>query len=759
MGRNNRIEFNDFDGDDKRKDAGADLVDDDVDADVIDIEDASDDEPVAEYRHLRPKKSLFDESENADDIRAILGSSGIYSSEESVEFDGVDGIDDIDDIETNVENLSPKDVIETDFDEVVPQKKKAVAGTSKAEAKKQNIQEKVAAEEIVAADFDDDEDDMFNPRNRKEKRKIQKRTAIVLCSAGGILLTVIIALIIIVMSIANQSTVYSGVSLYGKDLGGMTQKEVADYINEMYIDPIKNADVTVVLEGKEYIYPMTDFIECPDADEKAKEAHDIKREGGFFERFVNILRLKKSGQEISLVYNFIDTSLDAVMNNAESESFSDPVDPTYIVKSNIVSFTPGKTGTKIDKNAFEKDLLSSLSDYEKEMSNLGSGESLKNIRIEATVATVKFKQLDSDRIYNETLTPPVDAYCYKISAGKIGVREAVSGRGLEKDRLIEVVAKINNCEATLVEDVPFVTVWANKSAADVRDSLYRNELSSGYVENTVDVIAVEEGEEPIDDKALRAENLQLIASKLNGYEILDGDVLNFTEIIGTMSSSKGFVYARENINGSGRVLGGGASMAATALYAAAMKYSGFNIREVSHSEFLPYYGQPGFDAYINQSSGKNLVIVNNTGAPIKVTAEFDGEGFYVSFAGNRYDRYKSYALGAELVSEEADGTYITYTYKISLGEDSLLEENVVYKESHDGMVPDDSPTETPDGTLDPDATVDPDATADPSATPDADETTPPVETTEPSGEPEPSAPTPTPTTDPAIPTSDPNVEG
>lgn len=732
MARNNRIEFNDFDNDSNKKAIRAEdaFRDDDIDSDVVSVDAFDDDDTVEEYTHMRPKKSLFEDVESEEDfseLNRILGTDDDVTEPEKQEETYGDVFINFDEEEKWTDS---------EFDKTSKLKE---AGEGK---------KPIDLDGVVTADFDDDEDDMFNPRNKREKKKIQKRTMIVLSSVFGALAVILIALFIYVYNIANQSTIYEGISLYGKDLGGMTQSEVAEYIDKMYIDPIKNADVTVVLNGEEFTYPMTDFVECPNAADKAKEAYEIKREGSFFTRFLNILRLKKNGQEISLVYNFIDTSLDKVMDSAESESFSDPVQPTYTVKTDsdgnkTLYFMPGATGTKIDKKTFEKDLLSALSDYEQEMANLGSGESLKNIRIEAVVATVGFKPLDADSIYFENTTGAKNAY-YKKSGGRVVAVEAQSGYGPDMDSLIKAVAAINNNEVSAYEEVKFTRIWAEVSKADLEASLFGKTVYLSSVENTLDVVG--EDETPVDDTALRANNLAIIREKLNGREFLDGETINFFDLIGSVSASNGYVYARENISGGGRVLGGGMSMAASALYSAASKYSGVVISESSHSEYLPYYGIRAFDAYVNPSSGKNLVLKNTSGAPLKIIAAFDGTNFEISFAVSKYDSNSVKSLSSELKSEETDGNYVVYTYKVS-SSSSLLDTTVVYKEVS-GVTstenPTDEPTGTPDGTMDPDATQNPDETTDPSATPGEDSpTSDPTET--PSGE-----PTPTPTVTPTV---------
>lgn len=438
MGRNNRIEFNDFDNTEKNKQKELEVEsvfsEDDIDSDVVEVEDISPEEDEIDHKPTRPKASLFEDVEYGDefsDIESVL-------SGEADSYKRATAVGHIDEIPSGAFEPVGDSWVDEEFEEPVVKES--------AEPKKIEIADNT---EIVPADFDDDTDDMFNPRNKKTKKKIQKRTIIVVCIVFGILSLIVTGLLLVMINIANQDTIYTGISLYGKDLGGMTQEEVAAYIDELYIEPIKNAQVTVVINENEYVYPMTDFIECPDAKEKAKEAYDIKREGNFIDRFINILKLKKNGQEISLIYNFIDTSLDKVMDSAETEVFCDPIDPSYayIKSENKVRFIAGEVGSQINRNRFEQDLFSALSEYEQELSRLGSGESLKTITITAVISEVMFKPLSADEIskHEDYYEASKDA-SYTVTNGDISYEPENEGKGLDSDSLHTVVAKINNRE-------------------------------------------------------------------------------------------------------------------------------------------------------------------------------------------------------------------------------------------------------------------------------------------------------------------------
>lgn len=114
----------------------------------------------------------------------------------------------------------------------------------------------------------------------------------------------------------------------------------------------------------------------------------------------------------------------------------------------------------------------------------------------------------------------------------------------------------------------------------------------------------------------RKTNIELALQKLNGAIIEDGKSLSFNEVVGTRTIENGFkmskiIVAGKYVEG----VGGGVCQASTALYNAAL-LAGLDCKASNHS-IMPTYVEPSFDAMVNSCSS-DLVITNNTGAPVRI---------------------------------------------------------------------------------------------------------------------------------------------
>ncbi len=548
---------------------------------------------------------------------------------------------------------------------------------------------------------------------KKVKVRSTKHDIIVASVFVGIVVLIIAGLFITVLTVAGKSTIYDGIILNGKDLGGMTQSEASRYIKKTYIDPINNADITIVIDENEYVYKMSDLVQCPDPDEIAAKAYSLHRNESLIKRFFSILELKESNERLEVSYNIredINEKLDEIIGDAEEIGIVDAVDPSYVPKENFVTFTSGKRGTTIDREMFQKDLYAVLQDFAKEIEERGKvedAESLKNVLINVVLKEVNFKLLDKDAIYNETLIPAQEPYFYEItnSDGKItgvAVASQVPGKHLDQAKLADIVKRINAGEDISYAEVPFTTKWASKSKEELESELFRDSLSYATTVNKVN----ENYELDATEKEARDTNIKILVSKLNGVILMPDDSFSFNGVI-EFSKSHGYVAARENTASDVRVVGGGISQVASTIYVAALR-CGFTITEHTNNEYLPYYGTLGFDAYINTSSGTTLAFKNSSPYPVKINCSYDGSSISVSVSGTNDGSFKSYSLSSSEVGTSVDGEYLISKYQVSRSSSAFTEDMgvVTYKSINDSSIS----TETPDVTETPSTEPSPDET-------------------------------------------------
>ncbi|MDD2448018.1 MAG: VanW family protein, partial [Tissierellia bacterium] len=117
-------------------------------------------------------------------------------------------------------------------------------------------------------------------------------------------------------------------------------------------------------------------------------------------------------------------------------------------------------------------------------------------------------------------------------------------------------------------------------------------------------------------------NIERAINSLNNIILLPGEVFNFWDEIGSFRQSSGYVMAYDNSAGAlEKVLGGGISQLASAIYYAALT-SDLEIGEQSNYPYTVNYGPLGFDAHVIKNE-KNLVFINSLDFPIRISLSYE----------------------------------------------------------------------------------------------------------------------------------------
>ena len=141
-----------------------------------------------------------------------------------------------------------------------------------------------------------------------------------------------------------------------------------------------------------------------------------------------------------------------------------------------------------------------------------------------------------------------------------------------------------------------------------QDSLFRDTLGQHQTRGTND--------------ENRNVNLQLACSALNGTTLNPGESLSFTSIL---KKASGYRLAPED-TGLEEVEQGGVTQVASTLYYAAL-LSDLNITSRSNHSYLPSFIDYGLDAC------KDLTLLNSTGYPIRIDAQYAGGYVKVAIMG------------------------------------------------------------------------------------------------------------------------------
>lgn len=122
------------------------------------------------------------------------------------------------------------------------------------------------------------------------------------------------------------------------------------------------------------------------------------------------------------------------------------------------------------------------------------------------------------------------------------------------------------------------------------------------------------------EKASRAHNIELAASKLNGVVLQPNDIFSYNDTVGNRTLRNGFKEAPVIINGDlTDGIGGGVCQVSGTLHAA-MYLAGMEVIEATQHSRRSTYIDPGLDATVYWGS-KDLKMKSNYPFPIKIVVE------------------------------------------------------------------------------------------------------------------------------------------
>ena len=236
--------------------------------------------------------------------------------------------------------------------------------------------------------------------------------------------------------------------------------------------------------------------------------------------------------------------------------------------------------------------------------------------------------IDLEAIYKEFYIEPVDA---SINLQTFETVPGSYGYGFDVKKAQELVSKAQYGE---VLRIPMEYI-----APEIltQDSLFRDTLGQHQTRGTND--------------ENRNANLKLACSALNGTVLNPGETLSFSSMLKRVS---GFRMAPEDIGMEETDQGGVTQVASTLYYAALV--SDLTVSSRSSHNYLPSFIDYGLDA------GKDLKLLNSTGYPIRIDAQYAGGYVKVEIWGTEERNYYVMLDSSISSSTPANTVYETFPY-------------------------------------------------------------------------------------------------
>ena len=295
----------------------------------------------------------------------------------------------------------------------------------------------------------------------------------------------------------------------------------------------------------------------------------------------------------------VDTAyLDALIDACEQKVNENLAEEEYTVDPHAGEMTlvKGWQGLHFDRADFRAAIIAALES--------GSGELLYTKLAEEPAAP------DFEAIHRELEREPADAYY--TDDGTFNVVDEIVGCKFdvaEAQRLWDVAAPGETVT------VPLDIVWPEVTGEQLRGQLYHDLLGACMTKFP-------------NSAENRRSNLNLCASRINGYVLYPGETFSYNEVVGERTEEAGFLPAPAYVNGDVKdEIGGGACQVSSTLYAATA-FAFLETVDRSCHVFPVNYMQMGTDATVTiPAEGKSIDFKfrNNKNFPIKIVTDFNDE--------------------------------------------------------------------------------------------------------------------------------------
>ncbi len=165
----------------------------------------------------------------------------------------------------------------------------------------------------------------------------------------------------------KKQIIYDGVFIENVDLSGLTKNEALQKLDEaLHTDG--RGTVHLVFNGQNYSMSYEELGFSYNPENLFKEAYQIGREGGIFERLKTVLQLQKEPVSISLESSFNMDLLHAKLEEIAEEINQEPINASINISNGEIQIEPSQKGYQMDvastKDAITNQIGNPFGQYE-----------------------------------------------------------------------------------------------------------------------------------------------------------------------------------------------------------------------------------------------------------------------------------------------------------------------------------------------------------------------------------------------------------
>ena len=437
-------------------------------------------------------------------------------------------------------------------------------------------------------------------QKKKEKRRLSLPLVVALVIVG-----VLLAVYCVLCAAAKTGRILPGTSVNGVDVGGMTEEEASQLLEERLSGQFDGDRLFVDAEGTTYQVMLTPALGYDTAGTALKLQNRVS-DSFFLARGWMWLSARISGHAVKLhPYVEDEDALRQALSDCGLLGLTTTVETTWTSDGTQLVLTKGTTGFAVN----EEELTQQIRDA------LAKGDWTDHISCPVTETAPA--ALDLQAVYNEVHTDPINATLdpdndYAVVPSQVGIDFDPAAAQQALDAAAE--GSTVTITYTLTQpDVDTETFQAN---------LFRDVLGE-YTTN-------------VSGSAGRRSNVKLAGEYCNGVILMPGDVFDYNQVVGQRTAARGFNEAGAYVNGeSVQEVGGGVCQTSSTLYAACLLANLEIVDRTNHS-YPSAYIPMGWDATVSWG-GPEFRFANNKDYPIKVVSTYSGNQLTMRIYGTKQD--------------------------------------------------------------------------------------------------------------------------
>ena len=503
---------------------------------------------------------------------------------------------------------------------------------------------------------------------KKKKRSGNTRSAVVVSCITVIIIAVALFIGCVYLSGESKGTILDNVSVAGVDVGGMTQAQAIDAVNQVCDSYTEKTMIVTVLDSQVSISPETSGAKL-NVKAAVKAAYKYGHSGSATKRQEEQDTALNSGYTVDLSKflnlntDKIKTALDELGSKYSSTLSQSTYEVTGTAPEQVLVVNLGVPEYGLDMDALYQQVLKAYS------ANV--------FEVTGEIGMIEPARIDLEGILQQYYVAPVDAYFDKEN---YKIVEGIDGYGFD----IEAAKKaLSDAAYGTTVKIPFTNISPAVTTESLTNSLYKDQLATFTATHT--------------SEKDRDTNLRLACEAIDGIILYPGQTFSYNEALGERTSARGYKPGPSYVDGKTvKTIGGGICQVSSCLYYCAMT-ADLEILTRDNHGFAVSYMPLGMDAAVSWGS-LDFRFKNTTNSPIRIDAVSDGGSTTVSIMGTddrdyyvkmEYEVLATYAYSTTYQTMSAgnsqgykDGDYITephtgytvqtYRCKYKKGTDELI---------------------------------------------------------------------------------------